>query len=177
MRILRSLLLMVWCGLAMLGHSGIHALAEFSGGCCTLDESYSGIHRHGDGNAHSHAHANCQHHGHSHSKDSDDSSNCPSSHDSQNCRLCDWFLKIGSSFHSVAQVEAFEQVTILSAPSSARPFGDSLPLPLTRGPPALDSDSVSGAPGARLFAASEQRERGLGNERVDSSGSQAFRPC
>lgn len=144
MRLLRSLLLIVWCAVAMLGHSGIHRLAELSGACCSADHA-SGQHcssHHGQdvdhhGHAHAHGHAHGLHHSHSHDDSTapDDKSESPS-HDSDNCRLCDWFLKIGSSFHWVAQIISTEQIAVFSDRSAAREFGDVLPLPLTRGPPA-----------------------------------------
>lgn len=138
MRILRSLLLSVWCAVALLGHSGIHALGEFSGVCCSVEhpahqDCSSDEHRH----EHAHRSPACHHHGHSHNNATDpaDEPDQPS-HDSENCRLCDWFLKIGNSFHWVARIVSTEQIAVYSDRSMAREFGDALPLPLTRGPPA-----------------------------------------
>ena len=43
--------------------------------------------------------------------------------------------------------------------------------------PTLASYSISSAHGARMFQASEQRERFIGNEPVGSSGSRGLTPC
>ncbi|MFO0977560.1 MAG: hypothetical protein U0996_14260 [Planctomycetaceae bacterium] len=135
MRTFRFLLLIVWSAVALLGHSGIHALAEASGVCCSAEQAEIGSTQGHTQHRHSHEHSSC-HHEHSHESTAPEHGKGHHSHDSANCRLCDWFLKIGSSFHWVAQVVANEQVTVYSDRSVAREFGDPLPLPLTRGPPA-----------------------------------------
>ena len=93
MRFVSLIMLPIWGVLALLGHSGTHALADWLGVCCHTEtvssELESGESESGRG------HAGCVHCArsrHAAAKSQDSQPAPSSSHDAENCRLCDWFL-------------------------------------------------------------------------------------
>lgn len=93
MRFVSLIMLPIWGVLALLGHSGTHALADWLGVCCHLEtvsaELESGEIESGQ------THRGCVHCARSRGAAAEplDSQPAPSSsHDAENCRLCDWFL-------------------------------------------------------------------------------------
>lgn len=106
----RFLLLFVWSVLALLGHSGTHALADWLGICCHVTPTATAV------GADAGVRCACQRHAtQRHSTDA----HCPipkseqepeDTHDPSNCRLCDWFLKFQPEPCSAATVSLLHTV-------------------------------------------------------------------
>lgn len=138
MRFLRIALLVVWCALAMLGQRGLHALAEsFDDGCCGVVSGHysSSPEHHSCSERHVSTHE-CRHqHGHARTSHSDENQKAP--HDSSSCHLCDWFLKLGESFYTLASIECSGPLVVLCA-NEPNSVGIRIPTgPNSRGPPSV----------------------------------------
>lgn len=151
----RKLLLIYWSALALLGHAGTHALADYLGVCVHVDTqdakttqaAVAGQAGARAASGHAAGHAGCQHCQRHQRKPlgagaagdctegRSDQSGSHSGHDAANCRLCDWFLKFtpqGLSFQPCllpVPTVVFSDIVLVNPVSAAAPSAKS------RGPP------------------------------------------
>ncbi|MFN9238249.1 MAG: hypothetical protein ACK6D4_26790 [Planctomyces sp.] len=155
----RKLLLIYWCALALLGHAGTHAVADYLGVCVHVDTQdakttqaavagQAGA-RAASGHAAGHAagHAGCQHCLRHQGKSlaagaagacaggRSDQSGSQSGHDAANCRLCDWFLKFTPQGLSVQPCLLPVPTVVFSDIVSVNPVSAAVPSARSRGPP------------------------------------------
>ncbi|GDX92854.1 hypothetical protein LBMAG46_28620 [Planctomycetia bacterium] len=147
----RKLLLIYWCALALLGHAGTHALADYLGVCVHVDTqdarttqaAVTGL----AGARVASGHAGCQHCLRHQRKPlaagaagdcaggSPDRSGSHSGHDAANCRLCDWFLKFTPQGLSVQPCLLPVPTVAFSDIVSVNPVSAAAPSARSRGPP------------------------------------------
>lgn len=155
----RKLLLIYWSALALLGHAGTHAVADYLGVCVHVDTQdakttqaavtgKAGA-RVASGHAAGHAagHAGCQHCLRHQGKSlaagaagacaggRSDQSGSHSGHDAANCRLCDWFLKFTPQGLSVQPCLLPVPTVVFSDIVSVNPVSAAVPSARSRGPP------------------------------------------
>ena len=137
MKAVRLLLLNVWVVLALLGHSGTHALADWLGVCCHVVPAVT---KPGVG-----SHVGCACHAHRTSSPAG-SESCPKvpadhrsgdTHDPENCRLCDWFLKFQPQAVSLVSVSFLYAVDWVPAWVDAEVAPQQICSPSSRGPPPI----------------------------------------
>jgi hypothetical protein len=133
----RFLLLFVWSVLALLGHSGTHALADWMGICCHVTPTATAVGADAGVRCACHRHATPHRSSASHGSDADSKQNSSDTHDPSNCRLCDWFLKFQPECFSpaaVSLVRCIDWVPVFRVPEAipARVCDAS-----SRGPPHL----------------------------------------
>jgi hypothetical protein len=131
MRFVTFIMLPVWCALALLGQSGLHALADQLGMCCHVGTSDSA------GTDAKDDHSDCVFCLRARASENAGESPGPAKHDASNCRLCDWFLcwNVQSPAGvSVLQFSllSFQDVCIELTAASGRPI-----TAVSRGPPAV----------------------------------------
>lgn len=91
MRLVSLIMLPVWGVLALLGHSGTHALADWLGVCCHVETGISEVDSRGSADeGHFCTHCARMHGAAAGAKDQQPAD--PPVHDSKNCRLCEWLL-------------------------------------------------------------------------------------
>lgn len=149
---LRKFLLIYWSVLALLGHAGTHALADYLGVCVHVETQDaatvpSGVVAGKVGRSVS-GHAGCQHCLRQQRKLSaaagvsgdcgqgtNDHSGSHSGHDSANCRLCDWFLKFTPQGLSEQPCLLPEPTVVFSDIVSVDLISAAAPPARSRGPP------------------------------------------
>jgi len=136
LRFISTILLAVWGMLSLLGHAGVHALADKCGVCCHADaagDAHAKCCTPKTGPARHNARSCCASHTPEDTSSSEQKSN--PTHDASRCLICDWFLKCQSqklTFISVITCAAleFRLPVISSGLQSARAL-----LAASRGPP------------------------------------------
>jgi len=147
----RKLLLIYWCALALLGHAGTHAVADYLGVCVHVDTqdaktTQAAVAGQAGARAAS-GHAGCQHCQRHQGKSlaagaagacaggRSDQSGSHSGHDAANCRLCDWFLKFTPQGLSVQPCLLPVPTVVFSDIVSVNPVSAAVPSARSRGPP------------------------------------------
>ena len=150
----RRLLLIYWAVLALLGHAGTHALADYLGVCVHVDtqdpESARADAVGGDKLQGGTSHTGCQHclrHQRKQWPAADVADNCAeersdhsgshSGHDAANCRLCDWFIKFTPQGLSVQPCLLPVPTELFSDTVLVNPISVAVPSARSRGPPSL----------------------------------------
>ena len=130
MRHVSLLMLSVWGVLALLGHSGTHALADWLGVCCHVD---TGAAEPGRPDSQHHC-RHCSHAADAAAPQVPDSA-VPGSHDSENCRLCEWFFGWHAQVPTICQLLPAEcLVWVQEFAGAGRTEIESVPA-VSRGPP------------------------------------------
>lgn len=94
MRVVSLIMLPIWSVLALLGHSGTHALADWLGVCCHVETGVSDVEP-GEQPGGRHVCQHCTRTYGPHDSDPVSKDQQPvqsPAHDSKNCRLCEWLL-------------------------------------------------------------------------------------
>jgi len=147
----RKLLLIYWSALALLGHAGTHAIADYLGVCVHVDtqDASSGQSRQAGERAAS-GHSGCQHCLRQQRKllsaagaavdcteRQSEPSGSHSGHNAANCRLCDWFLKFTPQGLSEQPCVLPVPTVVFSDVVSVNPVSAAVPPARSRGPPSL----------------------------------------
>jgi hypothetical protein len=139
LRFISVILLAVWGMLSLLGHAGVHALADKCGVCChteAMGDAHAKCCTPKKGPTQNVLHTCCASHKTSDtSEDTSSEKKSNPTHDSSRCLICDWFLKCQSqklTFISMLTSSALEfRLPIFSSGiESARAL-----LATSRGPP------------------------------------------
>ena len=130
MRIVTFIMLPVWGVLALLGPTGLHALADSLGMCCHVQTSVDSETAAGSD------HSDCDHCARARSAKGDQNAPASPGHDSSNCRLCDWFLCWNAQSPGDVVVLSLPPAVMRDVVGDPGVVETRLITPVSRGPPA-----------------------------------------